>query len=167
MPKVTTCWMKNTKQSKHLSLDVLHRVTLNVGSPGAASPSATCRQQRCAQVHFSLTVKQVETVPALKGVKGLSVSVLTELSGIAFDGVRDTTNSMSWCLQAVRLLQMEHAVTQVPAHSCYGKKEGYSCRQHELNWRPWFPPICEKQLKLKWKQLQITRTTLTLRFKCW
>lgn len=38
--------------------------------------------------------------------------------------------------------------------------------RHELNWRPWFPPICEKQLKLKWKQLQITRTTLTLRFKC-
>lgn len=33
--------------------------------------------------------------------------------------------------------------------------------RHELNWRPWFPPICEKQLKL-----QITRTTLTLRFKC-
>lgn len=60
--------------------------------------------------------------------------------------------------QIVRLLQMEHAVTQVPGHSW---KKDMAVGRHELNWRPWFPPICEKQLKL-----QITRTTLTLRFKC-
>lgn len=60
--------------------------------------------------------------------------------------------------QIVRLLQMEHAVTQVPGHSW---KKDMAVGRHELNRRPWFPPICEKQLKL-----QITRTTLTLRFKC-
>lgn len=47
-----------------------------------------------------------------------------------------------------------------------GREKDVAVGRHELSWRPWFPPNCEKQLKLKWKQLQITRMTLTLHFKC-